>query len=341
MREAALGRGEALEHTMGVSEKFWDDINGLMGTLKDLQDTLQSLEPPALDPQTIREQQDALEALKDDMELCQTDVDTVHDVGQELVGLIGEPDKPEVEKNVDDVDSNWTAAQSAWATRQKALDEALRKATHFQDELIRMLEWLQKKEEQLSGLGPIGDDTDMVNDQLAELAAMKEEVFPRHVDVEFLNQQAGDLTKGASPEQAAFIREPLQDMNQRWHGLIEGMADRKTHLQRALLNLGQFQSALDELLIWLDKTNAALDEAHPVHGDPKVVEIELAKLKVCVLFVSARIISQIITVHIFTHISNSKWFQSNFRTVQVYIYKKLINFSANFTNVFMPLDPVE
>ena len=37
MREAALGRGEALEHTIGVSEKFWDDINGLMGTLKDLQ----------------------------------------------------------------------------------------------------------------------------------------------------------------------------------------------------------------------------------------------------------------------------------------------------------------
>ena len=214
------------------------------------------------------------------MELCQTDVDTVHDVGQELVGLIGEPDKPEVEKNVDDVDSNWTAAQSAWASRQKVLDEALRKATRFQDELIRMLEWLQKKEEQLSGLGPIGDDTDMVNDQLAELAAMKEEVFPRHVDVEFLNQQAGDLTKGTSPEQAAFIREPLQDVNQRWHGLIEGMADRKTRLQRALLNLGQFQSALDELLIWLDKTNAALDEAQPVHGDPKVVEIELAKLKV-------------------------------------------------------------
>ena len=79
MREAALGRGSQLEQTMGVSEKFWDDIQGLMGTLKDLQDTLASLEAPALDPRAIREQQDALEALRDDMDLCQTDVDQVSD----------------------------------------------------------------------------------------------------------------------------------------------------------------------------------------------------------------------------------------------------------------------
>ncbi len=77
-------------------------------------------------------------------------------MGEELVGLIGEPDKPEVEKNLDDVDATWTAAQSAWASRQAALDEALRRATNFQDELIRMLEWLQRRGEELAGLGPIG-----------------------------------------------------------------------------------------------------------------------------------------------------------------------------------------
>ena len=57
----AEARNNALENTLGVSEKFWDDLNGLVGTLKDLQDTLVSLEPPALDPKSIREQQDALE----------------------------------------------------------------------------------------------------------------------------------------------------------------------------------------------------------------------------------------------------------------------------------------
>jgi hypothetical protein len=54
-------RNQQLETTLGVSEKFWDDLNGLLATLKDLQDTLAFHEPPALEPRAIKEQQEALE----------------------------------------------------------------------------------------------------------------------------------------------------------------------------------------------------------------------------------------------------------------------------------------
>ncbi len=37
MREEALRRGDALERTAGVSDKFWDDVTGLLATLRDLQ----------------------------------------------------------------------------------------------------------------------------------------------------------------------------------------------------------------------------------------------------------------------------------------------------------------
>ena len=61
IKTSAESRNQALETTLGVSEKFWDDLNCLVGTLKDLQDNLVSLEPPALDPNIIRQQQEALE----------------------------------------------------------------------------------------------------------------------------------------------------------------------------------------------------------------------------------------------------------------------------------------
>ena len=54
----------------------------------------------------------------------------------------------------------------------------------------------------------------------------------------------------------------------------------QTKLQMALLNLGQFQSAIDDVLSWLDKTENMLDEAGAVAGDPRLVEIELAKIRV-------------------------------------------------------------
>lgn len=51
-------------------------------------------------------------------------------------------------------------------------------------------------------------------------------------------------------------------------------------MENTLLRLGQFQHALDELVIWISKTETTLDELKPVFGDPQVIEVVLAKHKV-------------------------------------------------------------
>ena len=59
------------------------------------------------------------------------------------------------------------------------------------------------------------------------------------------------------------------------------MVERQRHLEQALLRLGQFQHALSELIKWIIGTNNTLDtDLKPVPGDPQVLEVELAKLKV-------------------------------------------------------------
>ena len=72
----------------------------------------------------------------DDLDSVQANVDQVHETGEELVDLIGEPDKPEVEKTVEDVDNTWTKLNDDWAERQNQLDDALRRAVNFQNELM-------------------------------------------------------------------------------------------------------------------------------------------------------------------------------------------------------------
>lgn len=58
------------------------------------------------------------------------------------------------------------------------------------------------------------------------------------------------------------------------------MVERQKQLEHALLHLGQFQHALNELLIWINKTDSTLDQLKPIPGDPQLLEVELAKLKV-------------------------------------------------------------
>lgn len=41
--------------------------------------------------------------------------------------------------------------------------------------------------------------------------------------------------------------------------------------------MGQFQHALDELLAWMSHTEELLNEQRKAGGDPKAIEIELAK----------------------------------------------------------------
>jgi hypothetical protein len=60
-------RNTALEQTLGVSEKFWDNFNGIVNTLKELQDNLASQEPAALEPELIREQQEVVDVSIFDM----------------------------------------------------------------------------------------------------------------------------------------------------------------------------------------------------------------------------------------------------------------------------------
>lgn len=54
-------------------------------------------------------------------------------------------------------------------------------------------------------------------------------------------------------------------------------------LEGALLALGQFQHALEELMSWLTHTEELLDAQRPISGDPKVIEVELAKHHVSIL----------------------------------------------------------
>ena len=61
--------------------------------------------------------------------------DNLQEVGEELVGLIGESDKPEVERSLEDMDTAFKALNDACDARHRAIDNALRRATGFHDEL--------------------------------------------------------------------------------------------------------------------------------------------------------------------------------------------------------------
>ncbi|XP_030078527.1 dystonin isoform X15 [Drosophila hydei] len=280
VQKATKKRGSSLDDILSVAEPFWKQLNSVMKTLKDLEETLSCQEPPAAQPQDIKKQQVALQEIRHEIDQTKPEVEQVRRHGSNLMNMCGEPDKPEVKKHIEDLDNAWDNITALYAKREENLIDAMEKAMEFHETLQNLLKFLTKAEDKFAHLGAVGSDIDAVKRQIEQLKAFKDEVDPHMVEVEALNRQAVELTERTSPEQAASIREPLSVVNRRWEALLRGMVDRQKQLEHALLHLGQFQHALNELLVWINKTDNTLDQLKPIPGDPQLLEVELAKLKV-------------------------------------------------------------
>merc|ERR1712223_1884704 len=275
-------RSKDLEQALALAEKFWDELQNVMNNLKQIQDNLNNQEPPGVEPNVIEAQKAELKNIKKGIDSTKPIVDKCKATGKELMSKVGEPERPELKRHIDDLDNAWDNITSMFHKREKNLIVAMEKAMEYHDTLQALKDFLAKAEKKFDNLGPIGSDIEKVKKQIGELKEFKDEVDPWMIKVEALNRQAHDLIEFATPEQARAIKEPLAQVNRRWEDLNRNCHSRQKELEQALLRLGQFQHALNELLIWIDRTDKTLDGLKPVYGDPQVIEVELAKLKVMV-----------------------------------------------------------
>ncbi|RVE46942.1 hypothetical protein evm_008421 [Chilo suppressalis] len=287
VQKATNDRGVSLDSALEVARRFWQQLDAVMATLSELQDTLASQPPPAAQPRAIQAQQVALQEIRHEIDHTKPEVEKVRKTGSTLMSLCGEPDKPEVKKHMEDLDQAWDTVTALYARREENLIDAMEKAMEFHDTLQNLQEFLDSAEDKFSRMGALGSDIDAVKKQISQLAAFKQEVDPHMVKVEALNRQAQELTERTSSEQASAIKQPLTEVNSRWSALLRGMVERQQQLERALLRLGQLQHALQELLSWINHTSDTLDTLKPVAGDPQILEVELAKLKVLVNDIAA------------------------------------------------------
>ncbi|RXM29988.1 Dystonin, partial [Acipenser ruthenus] len=277
--QALLEEREAkLLDVMDLAEKFWFDHCALIVTIKDTQDLLRDLEEPGTDPSVVKQQQESVESFKEEIDGLQEELDVVQNLADELMAVCGEPDKPVIKKSIDELNSACDNLNKNWKERVEILEEAMQSAVQFQDGLQGLFDWVDIVESKLDSMSPVGTDLETVKQQIGELKEFKLEAYQLQIEMERLNQQAEMLLKKVVDENDRHpITEPLTELRMLWDSLDQKIINRQHKLEGALLALGQFQHALDELLTWLTHTEDSLKEQKKTGGDPKAIEIELAK----------------------------------------------------------------
>ncbi|XP_068924109.1 microtubule-actin cross-linking factor 1 isoform X10 [Petaurus breviceps papuanus] len=261
-----------------LAEKFWYDMAALLTTIKDTQDIVHDLESPGIDPSIIKQQVEAAETIKEETDGLHEELEFIRILGADLIFACGETEKPEVKKSIDELNNAWENLNKTWRERLDKLEEAMQAAVQYQDTLQTMFDWLDNTVIKLCNMPPVGTDLNTVKDQLNEMKEFKMEVYQQQIEMEKLNHQGELMLKKATDEtDRDIIREPLTELKHLWENLGEKIAHRQHKLEGALLALGQFQHALEELMSWLTHTEELLDAQRPINGDPKVIEVELAK----------------------------------------------------------------
>ncbi|XP_060727867.1 dystonin isoform X10 [Tachysurus vachellii] len=276
---ALLEEREAkLLDVMDLAEKFWCDHCALIITIKDTQDLLKDLEEPGVDPSVVKQQQESVEGYREEIDGLQDELNVVQNLGAELMTACGEPDKPVIKKSIDEVNMAWETLNKTWKERVDRLEEAMQAAVQFQDGLQGMFDWVDILASKLDSMSPVGTDLETVKQQIEELKEFKGEAYQLQIEMERLNHQAGLLLKKVLDEEDRIaIQEPMNELKMLWENLDDKVINRQHKLEGALLALGQFQHALDELLAWLTNTEELLSGQKKTSGDPKSIEIELAK----------------------------------------------------------------
>ncbi|XP_077193444.1 microtubule-actin cross-linking factor 1 isoform X5 [Paroedura picta] len=261
-----------------LAEKFWYDMAALLTTIRDTQDIVHDLESPGIDPSIIKQQVEAAETIKEETDSLHEELEFIRILGADLIFACGETEKPEVKKSIDEMNSAWENLNKTWKERLERLEEAMQSAVQYQDTLQAMFDWLDNTVIKLCNMPPVGTDLNTVKEQLNEMKEFKMEVYQQQIEMEKLNHQGELMLKKATDEtDRDIIREPLTELKHLWENLGEKIAHRQHKLEGALLALGQFQHALAELVAWLTHTEELLDAQRPINGDPKVIEVELAK----------------------------------------------------------------
>ncbi|XP_067862612.1 microtubule-actin cross-linking factor 1 isoform X15 [Heptranchias perlo] len=280
--EDIKARGEEREikllDVLDLAEKFWYDMAALLTTIKDTQDIVRELESPGIDPSIIKQQQEAAETIKEETDGLHEELEFVRILGADLIFACGEFEKPEVKKSIDELNYTWDNLNKTWKERMDKLEEAMQAAVQYQDALQAMFDWLDNTVIKLGEMSPVGTDLNTVKQQINEMKEFKMEVYQQQIEMEKLNHQGELLLKRASDDtDRDIIQEPLTELKHLWEDLGEKIIHRQHKLEGALLALGQFQHALAELMSWLNHTEELLDGQRQITGDPKAIEIELAK----------------------------------------------------------------
>ncbi|KAK0426456.1 hypothetical protein QR680_009719 [Steinernema hermaphroditum] len=283
IEQGSATRGAQLQETLVKAERFWAEYEQCLEAVDTLRKRLEAIDAgPGESPEHLKEQKMELAGITTDLDNTDPAIESMRGAGRELCKSVGGDEGVQIAQQIGVLERDWGTVTQLFAQREKDLVDAIEKSMQFHDLLSDLAEWMAEAEKTIEAMPPLsaGATVDDIRAEMQRIGALRKDADEHAVLKEQLNQSANQLCASAQPHQAAAIRAPISDLNNRWHRLYGQLNDRQQRLERGLLEMGQFNQAYEQLMGWMAQTEKTLDDIHPQPGNLKLIEIELCKHRV-------------------------------------------------------------
>merc|ERR1712088_605930 len=201
-------------------------------------------------------------------------VEQLKQTAEELLRTAENEDAIKIRSQVTELTNRWENVWDLSKNKTKRLEDALKQAEELHKSVNMLLEWLSDAEMKLRFAGPLPEDEDEVNRQIAEHAKFMMELKEKEKDKDFTIDLAQEILKKCHPDAVQVIKHWITIIQSRWDEVASWALQRMEKLEDHLRQLQDLLALLDELMQWLiGKENTLVElEAEPLPDDLEVIK---------------------------------------------------------------------
>uniref|UniRef100_A0A8C2DAB3 Dystrophin n=1 Tax=Cyprinus carpio TaxID=7962 RepID=A0A8C2DAB3_CYPCA len=205
----------------------------------------------------------------------QESVTSFNELSNQLLQEYAADDTRKVKEVMDKLNTVWNSVNNRASDRQAALDSELKSLQVCLRELESFLKWLHEAETTANVLSDAAQREELSQDS-AHIKELKEQLgaeIEAHNDVfRSVDGNKMKMVKAlGSSEEAVFLQQRLDDMNQRWNDLKAKSANIRAHLEASAERWNRLLSVLEELGLWISVKDEELNKQMPIGGDVPTV----------------------------------------------------------------------
>ncbi|XP_010624930.1 utrophin isoform X1 [Fukomys damarensis] len=238
------------------------EINKILLTMDGVELSLNVPELNTIVYEDFSFQEDSLKTIKDQLDRLGEQIAVVQERQPDVILEASGPEAIQIRDTLSQLNTKWDRVNRMYNDQKGHFDRALEEWRQFHCDLNDLTQWVTEAEEVLlDTCAPDGSlDLEKARTHQQEL---EEGVSSHQLSVATVNQIGEGIVQKLPPEDGDFLRDKLAGLNQRWSAILAQVKARQPRLKGESKRVMEFRRKLDEILCWLPRAEAAVQQVLP------------------------------------------------------------------------------